>query len=432
MLQRLALGFALASSFVLSLEGQAVAGVITVNSNGGADFTSIQSAVDAAQDGDTILVKLGAYFGFTTTPDKSLTIVGDASGPILVRGRTTIANLTAEHTIVLAGFHMVGENGAPYAASALRIDSVAGAVRVQGCILDGQPTVLNPEGVGAGAGAEVLGAPTKAAFVGCTMQGGNGGACPTWCGDGFPGGNGIYVAGSWVALYDCVVKGGNGSGGQAEHGGNGGDAAHLESGFLHASNSNLTAGNGSVACDWFPPPGGNGGDAIELFNANANAWTVQSSLTAGAGAPELPNDDYCGGFPGQNGSTIAGAGHLFDLATDRLSMTTSYLVREGNDILLTIRGDPGTQVMLLPSDNTLFRPIPSWRGVRIAGTTGPVHPVMILGEIPPSGVLMEGLHIGDLPAGVAADTFFLQVWGLSGTTRVYGSFAALTVLDSAY
>ena len=37
------------------------AATITVDLSGGADFTDIQSAIDAAKDGDSVLVKAGEY-----------------------------------------------------------------------------------------------------------------------------------------------------------------------------------------------------------------------------------------------------------------------------------------------------------------------------------------------------------------------------------
>ena len=40
---------------------QAVAAVISVDSNGGGNYSSIQEAVDNAQEGDTILVNPGVY-----------------------------------------------------------------------------------------------------------------------------------------------------------------------------------------------------------------------------------------------------------------------------------------------------------------------------------------------------------------------------------
>jgi hypothetical protein len=38
-----------------------VAATLTVDLNGGADYTDIQSAIDEAVDGDTVLVKPGEY-----------------------------------------------------------------------------------------------------------------------------------------------------------------------------------------------------------------------------------------------------------------------------------------------------------------------------------------------------------------------------------
>ena len=39
----------------------APAATLTVDLNGGADYTDIQAAIDAAKDGDTVLVKPGEY-----------------------------------------------------------------------------------------------------------------------------------------------------------------------------------------------------------------------------------------------------------------------------------------------------------------------------------------------------------------------------------
>jgi hypothetical protein len=57
---------------------------------------------------------------------------------------------------------------------------------------------------------------------------------------------------------------------------------------------------------------------------------------------------------------------------------------------------------------------------------------MLLDPIPASGVLTTGIQIGDLPAGVASGTYFLQAYATSSEGKVLGSFAALTILDSAY
>ena len=48
-------------SSALTFSSVCVAAVITVDINGGGDYVAIQPAIDAAVDGDTVLVKPGEY-----------------------------------------------------------------------------------------------------------------------------------------------------------------------------------------------------------------------------------------------------------------------------------------------------------------------------------------------------------------------------------
>lgn len=69
------------SLLVLSLVSPAAAGVLTVGPSGQM-FTSPQAAVDAAVDGDVVLVHPGSYFAFTVD-GKALAVV--AGGNVTVR-----------------------------------------------------------------------------------------------------------------------------------------------------------------------------------------------------------------------------------------------------------------------------------------------------------------------------------------------------------
>ena len=73
----------------------------------GVDFSSIQAAVDAASDGDVILVRpqLGgtAYAPFDLR-GKALAIVGDGRGSVRVRGASTIREVRFGQSVLVQGF----------------------------------------------------------------------------------------------------------------------------------------------------------------------------------------------------------------------------------------------------------------------------------------------------------------------------------------
>ncbi|NIA11877.1 MAG: hypothetical protein GWP10_19660 [Nitrospiraceae bacterium] len=69
---------------LLACAGAAAGGTWVVDDDGGADFTSIQAAVDAASAGDTIEVRSGTYVE-NVDVDKRLTLVGE--GADVVTGR---------------------------------------------------------------------------------------------------------------------------------------------------------------------------------------------------------------------------------------------------------------------------------------------------------------------------------------------------------
>lgn len=62
-----------------------MANIWTVNSGGGADFTTIQAAINAASPGDTIIVAAGLY-PEQITIDKSLTVLGAQAGVLPIEG----------------------------------------------------------------------------------------------------------------------------------------------------------------------------------------------------------------------------------------------------------------------------------------------------------------------------------------------------------
>lgn len=76
----------------------------------GVDFTSIQAAIDAAADGDTILVRSGEYASFAID-GKALRVIGDAQGgskPRVPFGSplVALANAPEAHALVLRGLRI--------------------------------------------------------------------------------------------------------------------------------------------------------------------------------------------------------------------------------------------------------------------------------------------------------------------------------------
>src|SRR5688572_17225523 len=67
----------------------------------GTGLTQIQSGVDAAVDGDVVLVKSGTYASFVV-PNKGLAIVADTGADVRVLGAIRARNLAAGKTLLLA------------------------------------------------------------------------------------------------------------------------------------------------------------------------------------------------------------------------------------------------------------------------------------------------------------------------------------------
>jgi hypothetical protein len=93
---RFGLGSILASAILVMTADRAVAEVHVVGTN----FPDIQSAVDAAQDGDAILVPGGTFAGFTIQ-GKELTVVGIAGTQI--QTQVVVRDIAYPRRVVLAG-----------------------------------------------------------------------------------------------------------------------------------------------------------------------------------------------------------------------------------------------------------------------------------------------------------------------------------------
>lgn len=199
----------------------------TVDDDGPANFPSISAAVNAASDGDIILVAPGAYHGFAT--DKALSILGDPSGTMPAIIGSVLILGAARFT--LAGIAMTGLVAQDIPGRFVLDESVvtgAGlppAARLTNCAqaLVSRVTITGPA---SGLGFMVEG--TSATIVDSTIRGGNG---PDFVHPPANGGIGMNVrAGSIVVLAGSSVFGGHAGFNDSSIQGFSGSALRVESG----------------------------------------------------------------------------------------------------------------------------------------------------------------------------------------------------------
>ncbi|MBI5363713.1 MAG: hypothetical protein HZA53_11080 [Planctomycetes bacterium] len=420
------------------------AGVLVVDSGGGAAFTTIQAAVNAAVDGDVILVKTGTsnYAGFTVQ-DKELVIVGDRpTFPVRVRGRVVVQNLAATRTVVL-GWLDVDLPPNPTPLEALVASGIAGQLRVQRCLLKGARGMhvedpSDPAGYGMGStggtGVTVLASSGGIAFVGCTIDGGAGGGVGgTGATLGGLGGDGVRCEGARVVFHDDVVRAGR-AGDGSYSGNDGGIGARILSGVFATqtagSNTSFTGGNGSMGEDlgsFCLGPGGDGGHGLWI-GSGVSSWQLACTNVAGLG--------QCGSPPGQAGQPSVVLGSLATFQVTSVKLTAPPLVRAGTTMPFTFTGTPGDALYLESSRRTSFDGLPSWRGFRLARPVGlnlaprvPVPPVIL----PASGTVTLQVDAPELGPGELERTVYYQVYRAAPNGSItLGSFAAVTVVDPSY
>ncbi len=372
----------------------------------GQPFTSIATAVAAAQDGDVVLVKTGTYAGFTIT-NKALSIVADTGADVHVTEEVRVRNLAATRTVVLGGLKIRPVADAMF--DALDLESNAGSIRVVGCELRG-PLMT-----------QSLPIPILARGISARL-----------CAD--------------VALADCVLVGGM----STRYEGIPGLTAEASSVSV-----SLTSITGSDAGNQLPGYGYGGGPGVFGFT-NTRIITSGCTIRGGLGTTDPP---ICPGspgvwlsatsqlfsddtliVPGAPGWTctvptvpvlLAGGSTAVETAGTSREMRAPLVTREQGTLVLSFVGVPGDVVQLVLADATRFVHRPDLRGVslvrrRAAGS------IVLAGVVAGDGTLSWSLPIGDLGAGVEARVIHAQaVFSSVSGSEFLGSPAEIVLLDAA-
>lgn len=387
--------------------GQNQVWIVDVGGGVGAFSTQIQPAIDAAADGDVILVRPGSYLPFTIDK-KSVSIIRDSTiiSPVQVQF-VEVRNLQATQRVVL---HGIGTSLSPTPGTQtvpMRwFHDNAGVVIVETCAI-----YFGAPGVSVSNSANVV---LTRCFV-------------------INGAPGIATTNSNLHLYDTAVVGANGANSTGMVlASDGADAVSVSGGSAVAVGSSLNGGAGGDGladtlgnCD----SAGAGGAAVRVAGAGAYCFTRDTYLVGGVGsATTAPCSDL--GVSAVAVQLSGGAVQYTSLEVRR-SLDISSPVREGGTASVRFEGKIGESAFALLSlaPQPVFIPA-------LAGTVLPSAPFSFvpLGSVGFGGVSGFSLSIpaNTVPPGMQAVEIFAQVVvpGASGK-GVLGSGAVLTVVDGA-
>ncbi len=402
--------FAAFSAF--SMSAAMALGIRIADNPASPNFTTLQAAVDAAQDGNLLLVTPGNY-GPAIIDGKSLSIVAWPTGTPHI-GPLTVRNLSSTQTLVVSGFRIEDTTG-----TAVTLENDAGDVRFQACDLRGGAANVS---IGyysfAGRPALAAHACAKVAIQGCQLSGGD-----AYVEEGGPdevGGHALDAENSNIVLCDSTLHGGDGSA-ITNPGGDAGDACHVVGWGLFASGCTFTGGNGGrsdyLGCD----PSGAGGDGIDATNAQLKLLDLVLQ-------PGFGFNNVCG-MPGPTGVQVRNVGGtVAQLQGTRRRVAAAALSPDGSLLSITVTGQPGDRLYLIHSPATAFQFQSAFNGVWLLPPPS-MRAVRTL--LPPSGVATVALPMPDI-TGTSHRLEVIQGFCLDTNNQLYLTSAVhVELLDAA-
>ena len=367
----------------------AQAGVLVVDSaNGpGTDHEFLWQALDAARDGDVLLVRPGFYEVFNTVDGRSLTLVADGEG-VNLAGTLTVRHLAPAQRVVLRGLSF----GYPGSVELYDND---GVVLVEDC------SILADQQTGAGQYAGLLAVDSRLvvsrSFVAGSLNYAFHETPPT---------PGLQAVGSEVVLSDSMIVGGDGTDPYSASV-PGAAGLSLTGSTVTALGTTVLGGNGDTAS------GGAG-----LVASVSALRLLASSVSGGGGSP-----------PGE-AQLLDGASTVLALPGAAHSLSAASPLREGELLALALQGPAGQPVWVAWSLAPGWTPTAG--GFVLA--VGVPFQLVPLGRIGPGGALTLSATVPALPAALSAlDLFVQELYADAGNgLKVCGPVTAVTLLDSAF
>lgn len=358
----------------------------------GVDFVNLQTAIDAAADGDVLVLReaFGGYDGATIFA-KGLTLIADKGASPRVRSMS-IRQLAADQRVVISNVDFW--NTTLGVESGLNLRSSGGTVWLEDCELRGKVgwLVPGPGGVLIGAqgepGLDILDV-AEVSVTRCTIEGGDGYDVFTdgaWTGFG---GDGIRSSGATrLSVHSSTLRGGDGGAVDPDttgaDGSAGGHGLSTNGGVVQLIGCDVRGGDGGQGGNTLDPftqqplcgAGGAGGDALGTHAGGVVAAELRvgsSALAWGVGGPG------CGpGAPGQ----LVGAGlpSATQLATSAAATSLDGPFVEGQTMTYRVEGALGSLALVAIGGGPAQLDVPSLTGALLVDPTG--AQLQLLGATP--------------------------------------------------
>lgn len=296
--------------------------VVDASAGPGSQYTDIQDAVDAASDGDTVLVRTGGYDSFFVT-GIGLVITAD-TGELVSASRITIRDLAAEQSVRMRGIGTYDLNNGP----GLKVSHCDGPVWIEDCDIGGPMQAL-----GAADGAVVEDC-AAVSFHRSTLRADS--AIYRHAGAG------LRASNSLVALYDCELIGGPGNWSKSGSALLAGPGATVDGGQLYASGSSFKGGQGAGGSFLGTCLDAADGATGLVLTGGVDALSSDTQTIGGEGGIAFTGCED--GAAGPSSEVLAGT--LVEQVFPARSLAARSPVRSGELLSLSIAGEPGDAAFL--------------------------------------------------------------------------------------